>query len=1000
MSTIALIFIVLIAAGALTAFMLFLRSRKEQLREQWYASRRSVVLKVLVPKNNDKSPAAAENLFAALHGIYRSDQDFQDLVSFEIATREKQIEFYIHCPVELRDFVEGQLYAQYPTVEMHEVSDYARADLTGLAVAGTELVLNKPDIFPIKTFQNFQVDPLAGITGVLSKVSDKEQIWIQTIVQPVSDSWQSKATSYVAAARSGNLQRGNLLTLVLKGLVDLFRPTSADAAKPAGPPKLPAAQEQALKAAEEKANKLGFTTKIRIAVIATDQAAAVAKVNSLTGVFKQFNTINLNGFIAGKITTDTKLVEDYRTRLFLDKGNIMNIEELASIYHLPNASVETPNIAWAGSKKGEPPTNLPAEGVVSPDELTLFAMTDFRGHRQKFGMKLKDRRQHMYAIGKSGTGKSTMLENMAIDDIRKGRGVCIVDPHGDFINHVLDAIPASRINDVIYFNPADRDYAIGFNLLENVDPQLKNIVASGVVGIFKKLFAESWGPRLEYILRNVVLALLEYPGATMLDIMRILVNKKYRDHVLDKVKDPVIRDFFLNEYEKYDPKFRTEAIAPVQNKVGQFLSASTIRNIVGQPISTFDIEEAMNTRKILLLDLSIGKIGEDAAALLGSMMITKIQLAAMRRTNITEDERVDFYLYVDEFQNFATESFATILSEARKYKLNLILTHQYIAQMPEPVAKAVFGNTGTIISFRVGANDATALAKEFEPVFDSNDMINLDNHHIYAKMSIDGVTRPAFSAITLAPYGDKNNNREKIIRVSREHYTRPREFVEKKIAETTHMLDDAGPSPFSASTDDTSGETSDHRSKPRSGGTAQVVEREGKNYDATQDKLGKHWYFERFDAEGLPVEPDGEAVDVARTESPKRASEPVADKPVAEVTPMPKPQIEPGVPKAVVSAELKPKTSEPNLALPPKRPSVPPPPKKIAAEPRPQLKPAPTPELKSDKEADPEPKPSEQPAKKVGEREPITEVSSSRKKSDDLEPIRPLDPDQTIVLRD
>lgn len=850
--TLWIVFLVIVVAGLGMAGAFFLRGRREAAARAWQFSRRTVLLKILVPKNNEKTPAAAENLFAALHGIYRPDQPFNEHVSFEITAVGNAIEFYVQCPINLREFIEGQIYAQYPNVEIHEVTDYARIDLADRRVAATELSLNKPDVFSIKTFQNFDVDPLAGITGVLSHTGAGEVVWIQTLIRPISDSWQNKALGYAAAVRSGNLRSGGWFQLVMRALVDIFRPPPPATAQPGGgEKKLPANQEAALKALEEKATKLGYATKIRLVVISPDATTATAKVNAISGAYKQFNTINMNGFQVGKITTDPEYLETYRLRAFpVDEGNIFNITELASIFHFPNASVETPNIVWAGAKKGEPPSALPLEGVVSPTELTLFGLTDFRGVRQRFGIQVKDRQQHMYAIGKSGTGKSTLLENMAIDDIRKGRGVAIVDPHGDFINHILDFIPEERVDDVIYFAPADRDHPIGFNLLENVDPALKNIVASGVVAVFEKIFGEkSWGPRLEYILRNVVLALLEYPESTMLDIMRLLVDKSFRTKVLALVKDPVIRDFFLNEYEKYDPKFRTEAIAPIQNKVGQFLSASTIRNIVGQVKSTFDIEAAMNTRKILLLDLSIGKIGEDTAALLGSMMITKIQLASMRRANIADPEqRVDFYLYVDEFQNFATDSFAVILSEARKYRLNLILTHQYIAQLPEAVAKAVFGNIGTLISFRVGSSDAVALVKEFEPIFDANDLVNLDNYHIYAKMSIDGVTRPAFSAVTLPPASEPVGLKEQIISSSRKAYSRPREEVEARIAEAS--LESkvavgalgviAGSAPGAITR--TPATTGAGLPAGQAGETS-PLELDGQPVTTTQDRQGRHWYI-------------------------------------------------------------------------------------------------------------------------------------------------------------
>jgi hypothetical protein len=440
---------------------------------------------------------------------------------------------------------------------------------------------------------------------------------------------------------------------------------------------------------------------------------------------------------------------------------------------------------YAGSKKGEPPQNLPIAGTEQEDQISIIGKTNFRGTEKLFGIKIPDRTLHIYSIGKTGTGKSTLLKQMAIDDICKGRGVAVADPHGDLINDILEYIPENRAEDVVYFSPADREYPIGFNLLENVDPEYKNIVASGIVGVFKKIFGESWGPRLEYILRNVVLGLLDYPGATLLSVLKVLTDTKFRRGVVEKITDPVIRDFFINEYERYDQKFRTEAVAPIQNKVGQFLSSTIIRNIVGQKNSCIDVRKIMDEKKILLIDLSIGKIGEDNSALLGALMITKIQMAAMSRADVPREKRIPFYFYVDEFQNFATDSFAVILSEARKYGLSLTVTNQYIAQMPENVANAVFGNIGTLITFRVGAQDAEFLNREFVPVFEPADLTNLNNYNIYLKMSIDGVTSNPFSAKTILPEFKETNIVEKIINQSRSKYSRHRDEVEKEIEEST-----------------------------------------------------------------------------------------------------------------------------------------------------------------------------------------------------------------------
>lgn len=414
-------------------------------------------------------------------------------------------------------------------------------------------------------------------------------------------------------------------------------------------------------------------------------------------------------------------------------------------------------------------------------EVVPFAVTNFRNGQRKFGIKLDDRRRHMYIIGKSGTGKSVLLENMIYTDIRAGHGLAVVDPHGDLVEKVLDLIPSNRVNDVVYFNPSDVDHPIAFNPLETVDPKYRHLVASGLVGVFKKIWADSWGPRLEYILRNAILSLLEYPSSTLLGITRILVDKYYRKKVLEKVADPVVRSFWIDEYDNYNEKFRTEAISPIQNKIGQFLSSAIIRNIVGQPKSTIDLKSIMDEQKVLLMDLSKGRVGEDNSALLGAMMITKIQLAAMSRIDIAEKDRKDFFLYVDEFQNFATESFATILSEARKYRLNLIIAHQYIEQLGDVVKAAVFGNVGTMIVFRIGAEDAEFLEKEFTPTFTQMDLVNLPNYNIYLKLMIDGVTSDPFSATTMPPIGTRNNNRPSIIRVSRERYAKDKSKVEEKI---------------------------------------------------------------------------------------------------------------------------------------------------------------------------------------------------------------------------
>jgi len=434
------------------------------------------------------------------------------------------------------------------------------------------------------------------------------------------------------------------------------------------------------------------------------------------------------------------------------------------------------------------------KGIPHNRDITYFAKTNFRNSDNIFGIKRKDRRQHMYILGKSGTGKSVLLSNLITQNIQNGEGVCVVDPHGELVEEVLHLIPEHRKNDVIYFNPADTDFHIGFNVIQLDDPKYKHLVASGLMGIFTKIWANAWSSRMEYILNNAILALLDTPGTTLLGIPRLLVDKDYRQMIIGNLKDPVVKAFWVHEYEQWREQFRNEAIAPIQNKVGQFLSTSIIRNVVGQPKSTIDIFNIMNEGKIFLVNVSKGRIGEDNSALLGGMIITKIQLAAMERVRIPEEERKDFYLYVDEFQNFATDSFANILSEARKYRLNLTVAHQYTAQLDNKdgsnVKDAVFGNVGTMIIFRVGADDADFLEKEFEPEFTAQDLVSLPNFHIYLKLMIDGITSRPFSATTLPPIkvDPTSGVKEMIIESSRKHYTRSRQEVEDEISKWSGML--------------------------------------------------------------------------------------------------------------------------------------------------------------------------------------------------------------------
>ncbi len=425
--------------------------------------------------------------------------------------------------------------------------------------------------------------------------------------------------------------------------------------------------------------------------------------------------------------------------------------------------------------------------AIKESSTTILGRTNFRNRQVEFGIKADDRRRHIYIMGKTGTGKTTMMENMILDDIRAGRGVGLIDPHGEFVEKILNFIPEERTDDVIYFNPADTAYPIAFNPLETVADEHRHLVASGVMGVFKKIWPDVWSARMEYILNNTLLALLEYPDSTLLGIMRMLAEKDYRAKVVQNLQDPVVKSFWTNEFARYTQRLETEAVAAIQNKVGQFVSNPLIRNVLGQSHSSIDLRKLMDEGKILIANLSKGRIGEDNSALLGAMLITKLQLAAMKRVDMPEAERRDFYLYIDEFQNFSTESFVNVLSEARKYRLSLVLAHQYIGQLGDyqnsKVRDAIFGNVGTIVLFRTGAEDAEFLEKEFAPTFEASDLVNLSSHNIYVRLMIDGVASKPFSAETLAPKDfPRESFSDLIIENSRHRYGTPRPLVEKKIS--------------------------------------------------------------------------------------------------------------------------------------------------------------------------------------------------------------------------
>ena len=759
----------------------------------------SVLLMLEIPRTNDKKELAAEQMFASLHGILRDANELknsggvQEHLSFEIVSTGGQIRFYVWVPKILQSFVEGQIYAQYPTVQIHTVDeDYVEKGKESHEVIYTaELGLSMNEALPIKTFDTFEVDPLAGITGTLAKLgtNENEELWIQILTRPVQDSWHKETDKWIKYIKSGakNFKIfGVDWSWFVQAIQALWAPPAGGTTSDVKVELSDRAKTQ-ISAAEEKATKLGYQVKIRLAYLGSSDINAKLNMQAIVGTFKQFNSTNLNGFrqIGGSFNKDD--LEAYRLRQFTDSGFILNISELASVYHLPHTSVETPNIVWATSKTAEPPAKLPLiTGHPAEDEnISAFGLTNFRGINHQFGMLRRDRSRHVYVIGQTGAGKSGLLELFALSDTFYNQGYCIIDPHGDFAIDNLRFVPANRIEDVVYFNPADTQYPVAFNPLELSDASRKPNVCSEVIGVLKRMFGDSWGPRLEHILRYTLLALLDRPETTLLDISRMLTDKEFRKETLDYCTDVTVLQFWKHEFGQWNEKQVNESIAPVLNKVGAFTANPIIRNIIGQPKSSFNVRKIMDEGKILVVNLSKGLIGEDNAGILGAFLVTKIQLAAMSRSDIPDvANRRPFYLYVDEFQNFATDSFAVILSEARKYGLNLTVANQYIAQMTDSVRDAVFGNVGTTISFRVSADDAPILSKQFEPTFEAADLLQMNNRHFVISMIIAGEKVPAFSATTLNIPKTPQDNFDAIVKSSREKYSRNRAEVEAEIRET------------------------------------------------------------------------------------------------------------------------------------------------------------------------------------------------------------------------
>ncbi|MFA6027995.1 MAG: type IV secretion system DNA-binding domain-containing protein [Patescibacteria group bacterium] len=721
-----------------------------------------------------------------------------DHFSLEIvADNDQLISFYADVPKFLQRYFEQQLQAQYDAAVIEEVDDYNIFSPKG-AIVGATLSLAKRDIFSILTYDKMENDPLNALTNSLSKFEKNEGAAIQYVIRSAHSRWH-RAPAKVAAI----MQQGKKLDTAIHEVYgnifyqvwNTFRRGVSSKRKKSEQGidvitekeyRLSPMQEEIVKALEDKTSHAGFDVNIRVVVSAANKEIAGYKLQNILSAFTQYSSYEyLNAFRAPKIHSDAKFINQFIYREFDEKRSfILNTKEMTSLFHMPLPSTETPNIRWLLSKKAAPPFNMPKEGV-------LLGEVSYRGIHIPVRMKREDRRRHIYVIGQTGSGKSVLLSSLAIQDIQNGEGVGIIDPHGDLVNDVLPHIPKERADDVVIFNPSDIERPIGLNMLEADNDAMRDFAVQEMVAIFYKLFGQEMiGPMFEHYMRNAMLALMEdkEAGATLIEIPRMFTDKKFRQGKLKNVKNVIVKNFWQQEYEQSQAgQQAADMLSYVISKIGRFLTNDMMRNIVGQSKSGFNVRDVMDNQKILLVNLSKGQVGEVNSSLLGLILVSKIQMAAMARADMPKEQRKDFYLYVDEFQNYTTDSIATILSEARKYKLCLILAHQYISQLVKQqdtsIRDAVFGNAGTKVAFRIGVEDAETMAKEFAPVFDENDVINVEKYTANIKLLIDNTVSRPFNMRTIMPTPGNPDLADKLKQLSRLKYGRERAIVEAEVKE-------------------------------------------------------------------------------------------------------------------------------------------------------------------------------------------------------------------------
>jgi hypothetical protein len=739
----------------------------------------SVLFEVRLPKSSEVETQAMDQMLSGFLGINRTDNFFAnvfgagDYISFEIVAFPETIRFYVNTPKRLSTLVEKQINGTYPDADIIKSKEY-NLFAPKQYIEFHSLKLAKENYKPIRMYDELTQDSISNLTSVMGKLRSGEAMAYQVLIVPSDGSWRKTGKKYVKKVHETNSDPE-------KSKID--------------------ADEDMLTAIEKKAEKPGFCVDIRIVSASTTQESAKVNLDNFLYLFEQFKKEGSNHF--SKVKYKNKGVQRKFIKKFIyrmpEETMILNTAELATIYHFPHASIDTPHIHWLTSKRAPASSEIPSKSEAGS---VLLGFNEYRGMSKPVYMQLKDRRRHFYYVGKTGAGKTVMLQNMIYQDILEGQGIAFLDPHGDAVEWLLERIPPERAEDVIYFNPADTDRPIGMNIMEWYTEQDKHIIVNGFLGLLNKLFDPHnqgiTGPRFEQAVRNAMLTVMSVKGSSLIEVMRVLQNDEFAKSYFPYLEDEVVKRYWTEQIAKTQDFHKSEILGYIVSKFDRFITNTLMRNIIAQSKSGFDFRQAMDERKILLINLSKGLIGEENSQFLGLLLIPKILQAAMSRANIAENQRTDFFLYVDEFQNFATQDFAQILSEARKYKLNLIVANQYIAQMTEQIRDAVFGNAGSIGSFKVGVNDAQYLANEFEPIFSQNDIINLENLHMYIKLLSKGEYASPFSMkINTDLVFKTRGNREicnLVKELSRYKYGKDRKLVDAEIKsrEMSNGVDPAG----------------------------------------------------------------------------------------------------------------------------------------------------------------------------------------------------------------